>query len=224
MSVVHKFNVCELEDSLDRSMNNDRKRGAAAHENGYLSSPSIDDSYHEEASARWPTVPKNAARQSRPVGGAANAPKSRGGYKNNATAAATFQPTKKNGGGPQCTRDKENNNPGLAKCKRGRSKSLTNEFGRGAHHKHQGRMRTHSPPGKPMILSRRLSYRINNATPGRSPVAATKLLFSPIVRVPATKKSRTNHHQQSSLERLASPKPSKPSKRSNAAHSKRRSV
>ncbi|KAL3795936.1 hypothetical protein HJC23_002207 [Cyclotella cryptica] len=196
--------ACELEDFDDLNMENARKRRASDHPNGYFSSPSLADS--SDASVSWPSPPNNAPPKSCRSGNATNgaaATSKNGGYK----GGASSQQPKKNEGGPQCTRDKENEDPRKAERKARSSKSfngsLHDGFGRGCVHKNAGRMRTKSPVGKPMILSRRLSYKINNGTPQKSPVMAVRLMFSPMpVARYQSKKSRTDRHGQSSLETL----------------------
>ncbi|KAL7476737.1 hypothetical protein ACHAW6_002578 [Cyclotella cf. meneghiniana] len=210
----HFHGACELEDFDDLNMENARKRGAPAHSNGYFSSPSLADM--SDASVGWPSPPNNASpvpnshRSGNATKGAFDASKG-GGYKDVSAS-----------GEPQCTREKENKDPRLAERKGARAKSLNanlyDGFGRGCAHKNAGRMRTRSPAGKPMILSRRLSYKINNGTPQKSPVTAVRLMFSPVTPMPAAryqaKKSRTNRHGKSSLESLETRKPqAMPSKR-----------
>ena len=208
----HSRGACELEDFDDLNMDNARKRGASAHSNGYFSSPSLADT--SDASGGWPSPPNNAPPKSHSSGnatkGAIAASKS-SGYKD----VSASRPPKNREGGPQCTREKENEDPRLAERKGARAKSLNanlyDGFGRGCVHKNAGRMRTKSPAGKPMILSRRLSYKINNGTPHKSPVTAVRLMFSPVTPMPAAryqaKKSRTNRHGQSSLEMLETREP-----------------
>eukprot|EP00984_Skeletonema_dohrnii_P004798 scaffold1681_cov113-Skeletonema_dohrnii-CCMP3373.AAC.7 len=51
-------------------------------------------------------------------------------------------------------------------------------FGQENNHKGHGKMRVESPRGKPMVLSRRTSYKIANGSPrGHSPVVAMELKF-----------------------------------------------
>jgi hypothetical protein len=104
-------------------------------------------------------------------------------------------------------RNKENKNPREVGRKKGRSKSLSNrplpspggQFGRGKISRRLSRKLPNS--AGPMILSRRLSYRINN-NPGMSPIVATTLSFTPNKVVP---KGRSRHHSKSSLEKIGQP-------------------
>ena len=158
------------------------------HADGYFSSS-------DSSLGSWPSPPRNAARKpqrgrkaTQPTGG-------------DAVARATKPPPQKNGAPNANQRDKENKDPRLGNGKKERSKSLNNassKFGRGCPYRHP-KFRGISPRDKPMILSRRLSYRINNSTPDKSPITAVKLHFTPTTSLP---RGRKNRHTQSSLERL----------------------
>ena len=121
---------------------------------------------------------------------------------------------------------KENQIPRLGQNKKGRSKSLNNvnaspAFGQGFHRRHR-RVFSFSPVDKPMILSRRLSYKINNSTtPDKSPVVATKLAFSPVAPNRHSK-GRRSRHRESSLERLGAS--NRPAVAKKARKTKRNSI
>jgi hypothetical protein len=97
--------------------------------------------------------------------------------------AARKKSSHESGAARLASKDKENRDPRAAERKKGRSKSLNNrpcpspggQFGRGKISRRKDIPNSRGP----MILSRRLSYRINSSTPGKSPVVATMLKFTP---------------------------------------------
>lgn len=191
----------------NRIMNNDRGNNNTKRGEDYFSSSSDSSIDSNGSSALPPARKKSRANDD----AAAKHPKK------NATAASHL--LKKYRGG------KENQVPQVGKNKKGRSKSLNNfnaspAFGQGIY-RQQRRAFTYSPAGKPMILSRRLSYKINNSTtPDKSPVVATKLEFTPVAR--RKSKGRRSRHHESSLERLGASKRSMAAKK--ARKSKRNSI
>ena len=63
------------------------------------------------------------------------------------------------------------------------------KFGRAAAaHKNKGKVRTKSPKGGPMVLSRRLSRRILKGSPLRSPITACALDFTSAKKAKGSKK------------------------------------
>ena len=63
------------------------------------------------------------------------------------------------------------------------------KFGRAAAaHKNKGKVRTKSPKGGPMVLSRRLSRRILKGSPLRSPITACALDFASAKKAKGSKK------------------------------------
>ena len=187
--------------STNQSMNN-------TNDDGYFSSS------QSEGFVARPVPLKNAGRKRKDNTTTA---KISAGPMNGKTTAPS-QSLWKNRGGKQCNKltktrrgkkyeiDKENKDPRVGQRKT-RSKSINNttfeSFGRGVHPR-AGKFRTISPKDKPMILSRRLSYRINNSTPGRSPITAHKLIFSPMLAADNSKR-RKSRRRQSSLERVGKP-------------------
>ena len=145
---------------------------------------------------------------------------STGSYARRKRAGAAAK-TSREGDAKQSDREKENKPPrGAGKQKVKKSKPFSNvspggQFGHG-HHRRRGRFFAPSPIGRPMILSRRLSYRINNSTPMKSPITATTLNFSPSM------KRRPGRHFQSSLERIGHE--NKPAAKRSKASNKRNSV
>ena len=190
----------------NRIMNNDRRNNNTKRGEDYFSSSSDSSIDSNGPSALPPARKKSRANDD----AAAKHPKK------NAVASHLL---KKYRGG------KENQVPQVGKNKKGRSKSLNNvnaspAFGQGIY-RQQRRAFTYSPAGKPMILSRRLSYKINNSTtPDKSPVVATKLEFTPVAR--RKSKGRRSRHHESSLERLGASKRSMAAKK--ARKSKRNSI
>lgn len=189
-------------DDLDES-NAARKREAKA--NGYLSSPSDED----DGLVDTPSVCSDQAIGSLEKEEVYNGKK--GGEDD----------TNKENKVPKKCYGK--NNAGVANVKPRNPPSRKFVGFEGAH-RNKGRVRSQSPPGKPMILSRRLSFRISDPkrSPLPSPISAVKLMFSPSYAKPATSAASSkpkNRHQKSSLEQIGSEKPpkSKPSK--NAAPS-----
>jgi hypothetical protein len=212
---------------------------ATSRRDGYISS---DSSISSISCWDWPEPPRNDARKRRDcaqtgvAGHAANKPPKKHGEakqcdrdkeNKHPQAGAVDKPPKKKMGGEQCDPDKENKHPQAGQRKKGRSKSLNNalanNFGQGVH-QNAGRMRAPSPLGKPMILSKRLSYRINNSTPGKSPITAKKLDFTPVGPMASRQmRVKANRHHQSSLERIGNEGKPPAAKKSKAA-SKRNSV
>ena len=189
------------------------KMNSNAHADGYLSSS-------DSSIGSWPSPPRNTSRQ--PLRGR-KAPQQNG----RDAVARAMKPPRKNKAPVADQRDKENKDPRVGNDKKKRPKSLNNassiKFGRGNPYRY-GKFRDESPRGKPMMLSRRLSYRINNSTPDKSPITAVTLQFTPIMIMPNGRKNRTDRHAKSSLEQLEKLNDNTPSVAKKYGTSKRYSV
>lgn len=128
--------------------------------------------------------------------GAANAggPKKLGAARKKAEAKASTQDNKENKVPRKApvkgkTESKIPRKVAPAKAKHTINEIGGQQFGRAAAaHKNKGKVRTKSPKGGPMVLSRRLSRRILKGSPLRSPITACALDFASAKKAKGSKK------------------------------------
>lgn len=149
---------------------------------------SSDDSSGDDASVGW--VPAKQAQKKTNGAKAATKVPGRGGTRKASAKEVRAKAASKTSKAPVRGRKNEGKIP---------RKALGNhaqgfKFGAGAGHIRRGVIRSKSPEGKTMVLSRRLSRRIMKGSPLRSPICACQLNFSSSAmkeRKPKSKKKGT---------------------------------